>query len=76
LFPCYGRTSFPVRAEFIAGSLGDNAVCQRFSFPAALDGFAARADRLLSHFKSADEFCFRKYEIVLRVSFMFQKDRK
>jgi hypothetical protein len=37
----------------------ENAVCQRFSFPAALDGFAARADRLLSHFKNTDEICFR-----------------
>jgi hypothetical protein len=31
--------------------LAENAVCERFSFAAALDGFAARADRLLSHFK-------------------------
>jgi hypothetical protein len=32
-----------------------------------LDGFAARADRLLSHFKNTDEIIFRKYKSVLRV---------
>jgi hypothetical protein len=33
LIRCYERTSSPVRAEFIAGSLADNVVSQLFAAP-------------------------------------------
>jgi len=64
--------SFRVERNSLRVQSAANAVSQRFCFPAASGGFAARVVRLAVSGQKSDKLYFRKNKSVLVVIFIFQ----